>query len=432
MIHSAIIGVQWGDEGKGKIVDYLAKTHSAVVRYQGGNNAGHTVVVGNETFPLHLIPSGILHRRISCVIGDEVVIDPAVLKKEVLAIDKRVKKRAVLYVSKRAPVIMPWHVALDMITGKKIGTTNRGIGPTYTDAVARRGMRVMDFLHPSGKERLEEQFKWYQATMPGIGRLYGTKPKEIEIFELEKIWERYVKLFKDLGKLGLEFIDCGDLLSKIQKQGKRILFEGAQATLLDITHGDYPFVTSSHPTIGGIAIGSGFRPRGLEVIGVCKAYATRVGEGPFATELFDETAEYIRAKGREFGTTTGRPRRCGWLDLAAVRYGVRVSGIDALAITKLDILSGLPQIKVATGYKIQGKRQDVYPAETHLKAEAEPVYRTFTGWTEDITKVKVEADLPVNARKLLSFIKVGAGIPIRYVGVGPKRTQLIHLAEASE
>lgn len=430
--HTAIIGAQCGDEGKGKIVDYLMKSHDVVVRYQGGNNAGHTVVVGKESFPLHLIPSGILYSKKICLISDGVIVNPEVLVVELISIQKRIPKTAKLYLSKRSHVIMPWHIVRDGITGKKIGTTQRGIGPTYTDATGRQGIRVMDFMDSGrakalikenadlNRDMIAAQLKHYQI------KLSSAEKKVLKAAtDAQKITADYLKYFKTLKKLGVELTDSSQLLNGYLSARKSILFEGAQATLLDIIHGDYPYVTSSHPTVGGVFIGTGCRPRDLKVIGVSKAYSTKVGEGPYPTELDNKIGDALREKGREYGTTTGRPRQCGWLDLVVLKYSVQISGMDAIALTKLDVLGGLKTLKIAVAYKLGSKQVNNYPSETWLREKAKPIYKEFKGWQEDISKVRKFSDLPKAAQTYVAFIEKQIGIPIELIGVGPDRAELI-------
>lgn len=430
--HTAVIGTQWGDEGKGKIVDYLMKKHDVVVRFQGGNNAGHTVVVGKESFPLHLLPSGILYENKTCLIADGVIVNPEVLVEELVSIRKRITKTAKLYLSKRSHVIMPWHIVRDGITGKKIGTTQRGIGPTYTDATGRQGIRAMDFTDSKRiKDLIKENAEFNRVMIDSILKFYQIKLSQKEkshiktATDAQKITTDYLRYFKKLEKLGVELTDSTELLNGYLSKQKSILFEGAQATLLDIIHGDYPYVTSSHPTIGGIFIGTGCRPRDLQVIGVSKAYSTRVGEGPYPTELDDKIGETLRKNGHEFGTTTGRPRRCGWLDLVALKYAVSVNGIDAISLTKLDVLSGLETLRIATAYQFKDKQIKNYPSETWLREKVKPVYKEFLGWNENISNVKSFEKLPKTAQKYVSFIEKQIGIPVKFIGVGPDRKELI-------
>ena len=396
-MHQAIIGAQWGDEGKGKVIDFLADKVDVVVRYQGGANAGHTVVVGKERFALHLIPSGILYGDKVCLIGDGVIVHPETLINELVDIKKRVKKTAKLLLSNKVQLVMPWHIIRDGIAGGAIGTTGRGIGPTYMDATGRRGIRVMDWLDKKKfEQRVEEEVIWNQKLI----KLMGGKAW----LNAEEITADYLQQLKKIKALGVKIVDGSMMLWEADKKGQKILFEGAQATLLDIIHGDYPFVTSSHPTIGGMFIGTGFRPRKLTVTGVVKAYCTRVGNGPFPTELNDKTGEGMRERGHEFGTTTGRPRRCGWLDMEKLKYAVRINGLDQLAVTKLDILTGIKKLKVWVGK-----------------------YKELPGWSEDITTITQFSNLPINAQKYIRFMEKSSGVSVKFIGVGPEREQIIKL-----
>jgi len=432
MKHIAVVGTQWGDEGKGKIVDLLSSSCDVVVRFQGGNNAGHTVVVGKDKFALHLIPSGILQTGKTCLIGDGVIVDPKVLVEEMRRLRKKRKKTAKLLISNKVNLIMPWHVLRDGIAGGKVGTTGRGIGPCYSDATARTGIRVMDFGDKSVlSKKIIGEAKWNKLLIKTMAKSHGLKPAEISDLALsktlnaQKILRSYQRKMVELKSLGVEIVDGSKLLEEKQDKKKRILFEGAQATLLDITHGDYPYVTSSHPTIGGLYIGTGFRPRGLEVTGVVKAYNTRVGNGPFPTELDDAVGKGMRDRGHEYGTTTRRPRRCGWLDLVILKYAVRVNGLDRLAMTKLDILSGIEVLKICVGYRIEGKLVKDYPADVRILEKATPVYKKLKGWKEDITGVRKFKDLPVAARQYVKFVEKLGGVKVGLIGVGPGRDEII-------
>lgn len=430
--HQAVIGTQWGDEGKGKVVDYLAAQHDVIIRYQGGPNAGHTVVLGKKKFPLHLLPSGILYPAKTCVIGDGVIVNPVTLVSELERIVDQTKHRARLLLSLRAQVIMPWHEIRDGIAGGVVGTTKKGIGPTYTDAVSREGIRVYEVLDKKGfQKKLIQQLKWNTLLIQALVKYHELTQTEIKKLKLKSqldpkiIVETYFQAFKRLETLGVEFCDTSAVLNQVTKKNQTCLFEGAQATLLDITYGDYPFVTSSHPTIGGIYIGTGIRPVNLEAIGVVKAYATRVGNGPFATELDNGIGEKLRQAGQEFGTTTGRPRRCGWLDLVIINYAKRINGLNALAITKLDILSGFETIRVAVAYQIDSEITQEYPISLTQKQEAVPLYRELEGWTEDISQAKKYSELPKAAQTYIEFIESQTGLPVTLIGVGPERNQLI-------
>ncbi|MDR3561834.1 MAG: adenylosuccinate synthase [Negativicutes bacterium] len=419
-----VVGTQWGDEGKGKIVDYLAEKADVVVRYQGGNNAGHTVVVDGVEFKLHLLPSGILYKGKTCVVGNGVVIDPAVMLKELKGMKDKGIDTDGLRVSNRAHVIMPYHRRLDEVEEDsrgehKIGTTKRGIGPCYMDKNARSGIRMVDLMDEeefSGKleRNLEAKNHLLQA-------VYGA-----EGFDFESLKKEYLGYAEELRPY---VTDTVVVLNDALEQGKKVLFEGAQATLLDLDHGTYPYVTSSHPIAGGVCIGAGVGPTKInKVIGVVKAYTTRVGEGPFPTELNDEIGQLIRERGHEYGTTTGRPRRCGWLDAAIVRYAAIVSGLDYLAITRLDILDGLKTLKMCVGYKYKGEMLKEFPASLKVLGQVEPVYEELPGWEESITGVRSYDKLPANARRYVERLSEVAKVGLGIVSVGPQRdqTMIIH------
>ncbi len=435
-MHTAILGTQWGDEGKGKMVDMLAedKKVKAVVRFQGGNNAGHTVVVKGEKYAFHLLPSGILYQDKTCVIGNGVIIDPQVLLSEVELLESKLgKKHANLLISEKCHLIMPWHIVIDQITGGKIGTTSRGIGPTYKDLVGRRGIRFMDSGDKkSWQEKVSEELSWNKKYIDLLCQVYKVSKEEQNKLELNKklslktIVQNYWTWLSKLRKNSL--VKVGDVslfLDKLQQQGSKILFEGAQATLLDIAHGTYPYVTSSNPTLGGLYIGTGFRPKDLRVGGVVKAYTTRVGAGPFPTELNNKIGEKLREKGYEFGTTTGRPRRCGWLDLTIVRYAKLINGLDFLAIPKLDVLTGIKPLKIAVGYKINGKVKDTFTVNEKELEKAKVVYKTVDSWKEDLTKCRRFTDLPKQAQNYITTIEKLTGVPVKLIGVGPGREQII-------
>jgi adenylosuccinate synthase len=430
MANVVVIGAQWGDEGKGKVVDIYTEFADDVVRYQGGNNAGHTLVVGDEKVILHLIPSGILHQGKRCVIGNGVVLDPEVFIMEItkLKANGYLKDDKSLLLSEALHIIMPYHKRIDIAReaksgAKKIGTTGRGIGPAYEDKIGRRGIRLMDLLDEKAftrkiKEVLEEKNLI-------LTQLLGDKP-----FTFEEIYNEYIGYAETLRKYAA---DTSLLLHQDIKAGKSILFEGAQGTLLDVDHGTYPYVTSSSTCSGGACTGSGVSPREIhEVIGISKAYATRVGSGPFPTELEDETGEMLRQAGREFGSTTGRPRRCGWFDALVARYAVRVNGLSGIAITKLDVLSGLETVKVCTGYTYQGTVLDEIPASLEVMEQCSPIYEELPGWKEDITKAKSMADLPENARGYVARIEQLSGAPVVLVSVGPRRDETIVLRNPFE
>jgi len=430
MANVVVIGAQWGDEGKGKVVDIYTEFADDVVRYQGGNNAGHTLVVGDEKVILHLIPSGILHAGKRCVIGNGVVLDPEVFIMEItkLKANGYLKDDKMLLLSEALHIIMPYHKRIDIAReaksgAKKIGTTGRGIGPAYEDKIGRRGIRLMDLLDEKAftrkvKEVLEEKNLI-------LTQLLGDKP-----FTFEEIYNEYMGYAETLRKYAA---DTSLLLHKEIKAGKSILFEGAQGTLLDVDHGTYPYVTSSSTCSGGACTGSGVSPREIhEVIGISKAYATRVGSGPFPTELEDETGEMLRQAGREFGSTTGRPRRCGWFDALVARYAVRVNGLSGIAITKLDVLSGLETVKVCTGYSYQGGVLDEIPASLEVMEQCTPIYEELPGWSEDITGAKSLSDLPETARTYVARIEELSGAPVVLVSVGPRRDETIVLRNPFE
>ncbi len=416
-----IVGAQWGDEGKGKITDYLAKTADVVVRYQGGNNAGHTVVARDQEYKLHLIPSGILYKEKQCVIGNGVVIDPEVLIKELEYLQGRGIDTSNLRISGGAHLIFPYHKMLDAADedrkgNNKIGTTRRGIGPAYMDKSARIGISLIDLLD---KEVFSEMLARNLAEKNHIlDRVYGLPPLGKE--ELLEDYLRYAEIIRPY------LADTSLLIHEAIKEGKKVLFEGAQGTLLDIDFGTYPYVTSSHPIAGGACIGAGVGPTKIDrVIGVAKAYTTRVGSGPFPAELLDETGEYIREQGREYGTTTGRPRRCGWFDAVILRYAVRLSGLDSIAFTKMDVLTGLDKILICNGYRYKGEILREFPQTLTVLSDCEPVYEEMDGWVEDITNITSYDDLPDNAKKYLDRIRELIGVPISIISVGAERGQTI-------
>jgi len=419
-----IVGAQWGDEGKGKITDLLAEKADVVVRFQGGNNAGHTIVRGDEVYKLHLMPSGILYPGKLCVIGNGVVIDPKVITDEIVELTRRGVDVSSLRISANAHVIMPYHKLLDQEgearLGKlQIGTTKRGIGPCYADKASRLGIRVQDLLD----EKILRQ-KIYAALEPKrqLLRPYEKDP----IIDLQTMVQEY----RGVGqRLSPYIADTPPIIWDALDREQLVVFEGAQGTLLDIDHGTYPFVTSSNPVAGSATIGAGVGPKDInEVWGVTKAYATRVGSGPFASELDDELGERLREAGGEYGTTTGRPRRTGWLDLVALRYAARVNGLTALAITKLDVLSGIGPLQVATRYRgPEGAEFDTFPYHQSILHKATAVYEQVPGWDEDITAVRRYEDLPEAAQAYLGFIEKFVGVPIVLVGVGPARDQVIEM-----
>ncbi|BDV41307.1 adenylosuccinate synthetase [Geotalea uraniireducens] len=423
MANVVVVGAQWGDEGKGKVVDIYTEYADDVVRYQGGNNAGHTLVVGDEKVVLHLIPSGILHEGKRCIIGNGVVLDPEVFIREItnLKASGRLKDDSALLVSESVHVIMPYHKRIDIAREsksgeKKIGTTGRGIGPTYEDKIGRRGIRLMDLLNRETfarklRENLEE--KNFILTS-----LLGEQP-----FTFDEIFAQYCGYAETLGKY---IADTTLLLFNDIKAGKKLLFEGAQGTLLDVDHGTYPYVTSSSTCAGGACTGSGVSPRDIhEIIGISKAYVTRVGSGPFPTELLDADGEQLRQTGKEFGATTGRPRRCGWFDAMVVRYAVRVNGLTGVALTKLDVLNDFDTIRICTGYTYNGKTLADLPASLDIFEQCQPVYEEVPGWKSDISSARSFDELPENARAYVKQLEKLIDCPIVLVSVGPRRDQTI-------
>ena len=417
-----IVGVQWGDEGKGRVVDALAGRSGVVVRYQGGANAGHTVVVGDEKFVFHLLPSGILYPGKLCVIGNGVVIDPETLFKELDDLKKRGKPLARLVISHGAHVVMPYHKLLDRLAegarseGSRIGTTGRGIGPCYSDKFGRVGIRAEDLVNPGIlKEKLMMNIEQKNEILT---KIYGAGPLESDtVYEVALEWGRRMEPM-----LGDAFLEIHTAL----ETGINVLFEGAQGTLLDVDHGTYPFVTSSSPCSGGACTGAGIGPGRIDrVIGVTKAYCTRVGEGPFPTEDKGSLGELLRTKGGEFGATTGRPRRCGWNDLVAVDYAVKVNGIDGLALTKLDVLSGFEKISVCTAYEIDGKVRKIFPSSCAELAKAKPVFEELPGWKEGIGGCRRFEDLPLAAQDYIRFIEERVSAPVILIGVGQGREDTI-------
>lgn len=422
-----VLGAQWGDEGKGKMTDYLAEDADVVVRFQGGNNAGHTVVVGDKEYKLHLIPSGILYDDKLNVIGNGVVLDSKALFEEIdylEGVGVKVTPEK-LIISDRAQLIMPYHKVLDRLKEKArgkndIGTTGKGIGPCYTDKFERCGIRVCDLMHPEVfAEKLKENIEMKNA--------YITKVLGGEALDYNEILNEYL----EFGKRLKPFIE--ETSVKVYndiKADKTVLFEGAQGMLLDIDYGTYPYVTSSNTTAGGVSNGVGIGPNMItNAVGITKAYTTRVGKGPFPTELLDETGEWIREKGHEYGVTTGRSRRCGWLDLVIVKTAVRVSGLTSLAVTKIDTLAGLDTLKVCVGYKFDGKVIDYFPASLEDLAKCEPVYEEFAGWGEEVANARSYDELPENAKKYLERIEEFTETKISIVSVGPKRDQTMRVKD---
>jgi adenylosuccinate synthase len=418
---TVIVGAQWGDEGKGKIVDMLGEHADMVVRYQGGNNAGHTIENECGKFALHLVPSGICSPNTVAVIGNGVVIDPVVLREEIDHLEGRGISTARLKISAGAHLIMPYHLLLDRVGetalgANKIGTTHRGIGPAYIDKTARTGLRVQHLM-----DRQEARLIVGRAAERAkaiVTKVYGQ-----DAGDLEAECERYLQVAETL----LPYVDDVPLLVwTAVKQGRSVLCEGAQGTMLDLDHGTYPYVTSSNPVAGYAGVGCGIGPTAIDqVLGICKAYATRVGEGPFPTELFDDSGRLLRDTGREYGTTTGRERRCGWLDLVALRYAVRVNGFTGVAITKLDVLNSLPEIKVCVAYRLGGEEFTEMPIRQSAFRHVEPVYRSFPGWEADISGARAFHELPDATRDYLKFISEAAEVPLPIVSVGPKREETI-------
>jgi len=420
-----VVGAQWGDEGKGKIVDLLASKADVVVRYQGGNNAGHTVKIDDEVFKLHLIPSGILSEGVACVIGNGVVVDPAVLIQEMDSLAARGIDVSRLVVSENAHVIMPYHKALDRLQeeakgDEKIGTTGRGIGPCYTDKIARFGLRMADLVDPEAlSDRLDLVLRYVNSLLE---KVYGDKgfKKQDLIDELSPKAERLRGMVADTSLLVNEALD----------RGQDVLFEGAQGTLLDIDHGTYPFVTSSSATAGGASTGSGVGPTRIDkVIGIAKSYTTRVGEGPFPSEQKNEIGDWIRDRGNEYGTTTGRPRRCGWFDAVMVRYSARINGLTSLALMHLDTLAGLDRVQICVAYEIEGRRVDHFPNNLRVLRQCKPVFEEMDGWKGDLSDARSLDDLPANARRYIDRISELIGIPITMISVGGKRTETIVVEE---
>lgn len=416
-----LVGTQWGDEGKGKITDFLAEKADVVIRYQGGSNAGHTVVVGDRELKLHLIPSGILYPEKLCVIGNGVVLDPKTLLEEIDYLENAGISTDNLRISARAQVVMPYHKRLDELEEEskgeyKIGTTKRGIGPAYMDKVARSGIRFVDLLDP------DEFVPKVKAVLRQKNELL-TKVYGVAAIDETKLIEDYLGYADRLRRYAA---DTSLLINSAVENGQNVLFEGAQGTLLDIDLGTYPYVTSSHPVAAGACVGAGIGPTRIDrVLGVVKAYTTRVGEGPFPSELLDEVGEEIRRRGCEFGTTTGRPRRCGWLDTVILRYARRVNGIDRIAVTKLDVLDSLPKIKICTAYEYRGKVMTEFPDSLKVLAECRPVYEEMPGWMQDITGIDRWERLPDNTRRYLDRIRELTGLDFSLVAVGPERSQTI-------
>jgi adenylosuccinate synthase len=414
-----VVGTQWGDEGKGKITDFLAESADVVARYQGGNNAGHTILIDGKKFKLSLIPSGVFYKEKTCVIGNGMVINPEALIQEINYIHENGFDTKNLVISDRAHVIMPYHMLLDALEEdrkgpNKIGTTRKGIGPCYMDKAARNGIRIADLMDAEEFElRLRPLMEEKNQV---ITQVYGAEPLDVE--EILTKYLEYAEVLRGY------VTDTSVVLNDAIDAESRVLFEGAQGVMLDIDQGTYPFVTSSNPSAGGVCIGSGVGPSKIkQVIGVAKAYTTRVGDGPFPTELNDATGDYIRETGHEYGTVTGRARRVGWFDSVVVRHARRVSGITGLSLNSLDVLSGLATVKICTGYKFRGEIITHYPASLKMLAECEAVYEELPGWSEDITSAKTLDDLPANTRKYVERVSELTGIPISIFSVGRNREQ---------
>lgn len=424
MSNKVVIGAQWGDEGKAKITDLLAQDADLIIRYQGGCNAGHTVVAHGKTFKFHLIPSGILYKGKTCLIGNGTVILPEYFEQEIEGLKKENIDLSGLKVSPLATITMPWHTEVDGYSEDnaqkgKIGTTKKGIGPTYTDKMARIALKIQDLY---SKEALNEKL---DVILPlknkQLEKVYGLKTYSKE--EVLALCEKYAKIFEPY-----VCFEWQELLQKFKKEGKKVLFEGAQGVMLDVDFGTYPFVTSSNPVGGGAATGSGYGPKMIdEVIGVAKAYVTRVGEGPFVTELTDEIGDTIREVGHEFGVTTGRPRRCGWFDAVTMKYACLVGGLTSIALTKIDVFDKFDEIKVCTAYKDKrnGKIYNSYPTDVYIHKYLEPVYETHKGWGVNISGIRNYEELPLNARKYLERLEEILDTPISIVSVGPDREQTI-------
>jgi len=418
---TVVLGAQWGDEGKGKVTDFFASSADFVVRFQGGNNAGHTIVVGDEKLALSLTPSGVLYPNCVPVIGSGCVIDLGFLKEELEMLNERNVNTEKLAISPNAHLVMPYHKLLDELIEEslgenKIGTTKKGIGPCYADKIQRRGIRVQDLLN---KDLFEKKVKAnVEETNLTLTKIYNQPPLVAE--EIIDEFKAYINMVSN------HVVDTSLLIDKAIKDRKSILFEGAQGTLLDIDHGTYPFVTSSNTSSGNAAIGSGVGPKNIDrIVGVTKAYISRVGSGPFVTEQKNEIGDYLIEKGAEFGVVTGRRRRCGWLDLVSLKYSVRVNSLTELFITKLDVLSGLEELQLCIGYKTENKVITDYPYELTTLESAEPVYETFGGWSENISSIKNYDDLPENAKTYLKAIEDFIEVPITFISVGPERTENI-------
>lgn len=421
----AIVGSQWGDEGKGKMTDYLSQAADVIVRYQGGNNAGHTIVFGGQTYKLHLIPSGIFFSDKLSVIGNGVVINPQAAIEELGYLKKRGIDVSGLRISSRAHVILPYHVLLDECQeqakgDEKVGTTNKGIGPAYMDKAARVGIRMADLLE---KETFATKLR---QNLTEKNQLFE-KIYDRDALKFDDIFEKYFEYGQELKQY---VTDTSVVVNDALDRGEHVLFEGAQGVMLDVDHGTYPYVTSSNPIAGGVTTGVGIGPNRLDtIVGICKAYSTRVGDGPFPTELTDATGDYIRETGHEYGTVTKRPRRIGWFDSVAMRHAKRVSGLTYLSLNLLDVLTGIKTLKICTSYEINGKQIDYYPASLKELAACKPVYEKLPGWDEDITGITNFSDLPINAQKYLRRLSELVEVPLATVSVGPDRLQTLILID---
>jgi adenylosuccinate synthase len=417
-----VLGTQWGDEGKGKIVDLLSRDADAVVRFQGGHNAGHTLVIDGHKTVLHLIPSGILHPGVECFVGNGVVLSLQALREEIEELEARgVEVRTRIGISPACAIIMPWHELLDHAReearGKRaIGTTGRGIGPAYEDKVARRGLRTSDLVNPALlTDKIEHILDYHNFVL--------TKRFGREALSVPAMVEQALELGEYFAG---QVMDVSGRLYQLREQGKRVMFEGAQGSLLDIDHGTYPYVTSSNTTVGGVCTGAGVGPNAIDyVLGITKAYVTRVGGGPFPTELFDPDGERLARRGDEFGATTGRPRRCGWLDAVALRRMVSLNGVSGFCVTKLDVLDGFEEIRICTAYRLNGKLLDAPPLDAHSWADLEPVYESFPGWTESTRGATSMDQLPANAQSYLQAMEDLCGAPVHIVSTGPDRSESI-------
>jgi adenylosuccinate synthase len=420
---TALVGIQWGDEGKGKVTDLLAERTDVVVRYQGGNNAGHTIVVGGERYALHLVPTGILYPHCTPVIGPGVVVNPQVLIEEMDNLEGRGVSTARLLLSGNAHLIMPYHLELDTVTERRLGknrlgTTKRGIGPTYADKAARIGLRVQDLLDPKiFSEKLKVALKEKNLVLT---RVYGRLPLDQETIEGEYL--AYAR------RLEPHIADTSLFVQRALDEGRSVMFEGAQATMLDLDHGTYPFVTSSNPIAGGACAGAGVGPRDIDrVIGIAKAYCTRVGSGPFPSEADPADAEILVEAGAEYGTTTGRKRRCGWFDAVAARYAARLNTLTELVITKLDVLSQFDSVKVCVAYEYEGERYEEFPPHQTIFNKCRPIFEELPGWHDDLTAARAIDDLPKEARSYLEALESLTRVPLSYASVGPGRDQMVPL-----